>query len=61
MLFQRRRARASARARVVAERTVDRADERLPVSSAGTLLRKAFPEHWFVLRRDPRHGFSSCC
>ncbi|MET9987230.1 cytochrome bc1 complex cytochrome b subunit [Streptomyces rochei] len=58
MLFQRRRARASARARVVAERTVDRADERLPVSSAGTLLRKAFPEHWsFLLGEIALYGF----
>ncbi|MCC8336058.1 ubiquinol-cytochrome c reductase cytochrome b subunit [Streptomyces sp. R1] len=49
MLLQRRRARAGARARHAAERTVDWADGRLPVSEGGGLLRKAFPEHWSFL------------
>ncbi|MBD0422758.1 ubiquinol-cytochrome c reductase cytochrome b subunit [Streptomyces sp. TRM S81-3] len=49
MLLNRRRARAGARARVAAERTVDWADRRLPVSEGGALLRKAFPDHWSFL------------
>lgn len=49
LLLQRRRARAGARARHAAERTVDWADGRLPVSEGGGLLRKAFPEHWSFL------------
>ncbi|WP_328558888.1 ubiquinol-cytochrome c reductase cytochrome b subunit [Streptomyces coelicoflavus] len=49
MLLQRRRARAGARARHTAERTVNWADGRLPVSAGGGLLRKAFPEHWSFL------------
>ncbi|MDQ0389450.1 ubiquinol-cytochrome c reductase cytochrome b subunit [Streptomyces sp. DSM 42143] len=49
MLLKRRRARAGARARHAAERAVDRADGRLPVSEGGRLLRKAFPEHWSFL------------
>ncbi|WP_241195809.1 ubiquinol-cytochrome c reductase cytochrome b subunit [Streptomyces sp. SID10362] len=49
MLMQRRRARAGARARHAAERTVNWADGRLPVSEGGGLLRKAFPEHWSFL------------
>ncbi|WP_318217235.1 cytochrome b [Streptomyces sp. SCL15-6] len=49
MLLKRRRARAGARARHAAERTVDWADGRLPVSEGGGLLRKAFPEHWSFL------------
>ncbi|MEU3733122.1 ubiquinol-cytochrome c reductase cytochrome b subunit [Streptomyces sp. NPDC033538] len=49
MLLKRRRARAGAWARYAAERTVDRADGRLPVSEGGGLLRKAFPEHWSFL------------
>ncbi|MFH8977018.1 cytochrome bc complex cytochrome b subunit [Streptomyces sp. NPDC017890] len=49
MLAKRRRARAGVRARRWAERTVDRADGRLPVCEGGGLLRKAFPEHWSFL------------
>ncbi|MFV0137630.1 cytochrome b [Streptomyces sp. HMX87] len=49
MLLKRRRARAGARARRAAERTVDWADGRLPVSEGGGLLRKAFPDHWSFL------------
>ncbi|GHB39820.1 menaquinol-cytochrome c reductase cytochrome b subunit [Streptomyces viridiviolaceus] len=49
MLLKRRRARAGARARYAAERTVDWADERLPVCEGGGLLRKAFPDHWSFL------------
>ncbi|WP_077801423.1 cytochrome bc complex cytochrome b subunit [Streptomyces sp. JHA26] len=49
MLWKRKRARAGAWARRAAERTVDRADGRLPVTEGGGLLRKAFPEHWSFL------------
>jgi ubiquinol-cytochrome c reductase cytochrome b subunit len=49
VLLKRRRARAGARARHAAERSVDWADGRLPVSEGGGLLRKAFPEHWSFL------------
>ncbi|MGC9439889.1 cytochrome b [Streptomyces sp. WG5] len=49
MLAKRGRARAGVRARHGAERAVDRADGRLPVSEGGRLLRKAFPEHWSFL------------
>ncbi|MGC9543534.1 cytochrome b [Streptomyces sp. UG1] len=49
MLWRRRRARAGARARHAAERTVDYVDGRLPLSEGGGLLRKAFPDHWSFL------------
>ncbi|KNE80114.1 MULTISPECIES: cytochrome bc1 complex cytochrome b subunit, partial [Streptomyces] len=49
MLFPRKRAGLRARAGTAAETGFTALDDRLPVAEGGSLLRKAFPEHWSFL------------